>query len=167
MRGIHQARIDFLYKGPIIHPWYNRPISQIQQYIRQLFHNAPFCNRNVDTCAHHCYKMVHCEIWDWCITGFVQQTVKLAWYHMDKGCQYDYFVIKFQLPKSPKQLYCCEGVNNTHLWYRLTTAPTHYLSQLMGRCTDWHGNIYTTIIHIHVRNMTSIGWPRDCATIKR
>ena len=51
----------------------NRPISQISQYIRQISHNAPFCNRNVHMCAHFCYKMVHCGIWDWRIVGFVQQ----------------------------------------------------------------------------------------------
>ena len=26
-------------------------------------HNAPFCNRNVHTCAHFCYKIVLCGIW--------------------------------------------------------------------------------------------------------
>ena len=30
-------------------------------------HNAPFCNKNVYMCAHFCYKMVHCGIWDTCI----------------------------------------------------------------------------------------------------
>ena len=34
----------------------NRHISQIPQCIRQLSHNAPFC----DMCAHFCYEMVHC-----------------------------------------------------------------------------------------------------------
>ena len=38
-----------------------------------IMHSAPFCNRNVHTRAHFCYKMVHCGIWDWCIVGFVQQ----------------------------------------------------------------------------------------------
>ena len=52
---------------------YNRPISQIPQYIRQISHNASFCNRNVHMCAHFCYKMVHCGIWDWCIVGLVQK----------------------------------------------------------------------------------------------
>ena len=48
-------------------------ISQIPQRIIQLSHNAPFCNRNVHTCAHFCYKMMHCEIWGWRIVEFVQQ----------------------------------------------------------------------------------------------
>ena len=37
-----------------------------------IFHNAPFCSRNVHMCAHFCYKMVHCgtfvhtlrDLWD-------------------------------------------------------------------------------------------------------
>ena len=50
----------------------NRPISQMPQCIRQISHNAPFCNRNVHTCAHFCYKMLHCGIWHRCILGFVR-----------------------------------------------------------------------------------------------
>ena len=42
----------------------NRPISQSSQCIRQTSHNAPFCYRNVHTCAHFCYKMLHCGIRD-------------------------------------------------------------------------------------------------------
>ena len=38
--------------------------------MRQLSHNASICNRNVHTCAHFYYKMLHCGIWDWCIMGF-------------------------------------------------------------------------------------------------
>ena len=44
-------------------PWCfisSRPISQIPQCIRQISHNVTFCNRKVHTCAHFCYKMVHC-----------------------------------------------------------------------------------------------------------
>ena len=37
--------------------------------MRQISHNAPFCSRNVHTCAHFCYKMVHCGTWQWCIGG--------------------------------------------------------------------------------------------------
>ena len=36
----------------------NRSVSQIPQYIKQIPHSAPLCNRNV----HTCYKMVHCGI---------------------------------------------------------------------------------------------------------
>ena len=50
-----------------------KPIPQTLQCIRHIFHNTPFCNRNAHTCAHFCYKMVHCGIWDWCIVGCVQQ----------------------------------------------------------------------------------------------
>ena len=30
------------------------------------------------TCAHFCYIVVHCGIWDWCIVGFVQQVYTLT-----------------------------------------------------------------------------------------
>ena len=50
----------------------NRPISQIPECICAISHNATFCNRNVHTCAHFCYKMVHCGIYVWCIVGFVR-----------------------------------------------------------------------------------------------
>ena len=54
--------------------WSDRSISQTPQCIRQIFHNALFFfYRNMHTCAHFCNKMVRCEIWDWCIVGFVQQ----------------------------------------------------------------------------------------------
>ena len=41
--------------------------------IRLITHSAPFCNRNEHTCAHFCYKMVHCGTWNWYIMGFVKQ----------------------------------------------------------------------------------------------
>ena len=41
-------------------------------------HNAPFCNRNVHTRANFCHKMVHCEKWDCCNVGFVQQVYCLS-----------------------------------------------------------------------------------------
>ena len=44
----------------------------IPQGIRQISHNAPFCNRNVHRGAHFCYKMVHCGIFVWCLVGFVR-----------------------------------------------------------------------------------------------
>ena len=37
----------------------NRPSSQIPQCIRQISHNAPFCNRNV-----------HISVSSWCIVGY-------------------------------------------------------------------------------------------------
>ena len=72
-------------------PERNKPISQIPRFTRQISRNAPFCNRNVHTCAHFCYKMdlsvtgmcthVHISVtkwctvgvWNWCILGFVQR----------------------------------------------------------------------------------------------
>ena len=50
----------------------NRPISQIPECIRQISHNATFCNRNVHTCEHFCHKMLYCGIWHRCILGFVR-----------------------------------------------------------------------------------------------
>ena len=47
----------------------NRPISPIPQCTRIIPQNAPFCNRNVRTCSHFCYKMLHCGTWDYCIVG--------------------------------------------------------------------------------------------------
>ena len=51
----------------------SRPIPQIPQCIRHIYHNISFwlCIRNVHTCA-HLLHMVHCGIWDWCTVGFVQ-----------------------------------------------------------------------------------------------
>ena len=42
----------------LLNPPNSIPISQIKQCIRHMSHDAPFCNRNVHTCAHFCYKMV-------------------------------------------------------------------------------------------------------------
>ena len=51
----------------------NRPIAQIPQCTCPISHNTPICNKNVRMgCAHFCYKMVHCGIWDWCIVWFVR-----------------------------------------------------------------------------------------------
>ena len=53
----------------------NRPIIQIQQCIRQISQNWPFCITNVQTWAHLCKKngMVHYGMCYWCIVGFVPQ----------------------------------------------------------------------------------------------
>ena len=55
----------------------HKRISQIPHSIWYISHNAPFCNRNVHTCAHFCYKIMHCGIWDWCIVGFVKQVYRV------------------------------------------------------------------------------------------
>ena len=49
----------------------DKSVSQFPKSIWQISQNAPFCNRNVHTCAHFCYIILHCGIWDWCIVGFV------------------------------------------------------------------------------------------------
>ena len=46
-------------------------ISQIPRWIRQISHNAPFCNRNV-----HIYvKMVHCGIWGGALWGLCNRFI--------------------------------------------------------------------------------------------
>ena len=52
----------------------NWSVSQIPQCTR-----APSCNRNVHTCAHFGYKMVHCGIWDRCIVRFMWQVYYIYW----------------------------------------------------------------------------------------
>ena len=47
--------------------------------IRQISHNAPYCNRNVRTCAQYCYKMLHCGMWHQCVMGFVQRVMTARW----------------------------------------------------------------------------------------
>ena len=49
----------------------NRPVAYIPQRASPISHNAPFCNRNVHTCAHLCYKMVYCGLFA-CIGLFVR-----------------------------------------------------------------------------------------------
>ena len=73
-----RASVHFAGKGPVLQkelPCHDpcndrRTVAQIPQCISWISHNAPFCNRNVHTCAHFCYKMVHCGIFVWCIVGF-------------------------------------------------------------------------------------------------
>ena len=56
------------------------PSSLIHSHISwQTTHNAPFCNRNVHTCAHFCCKMMHHGLWEWCILGFVNKINKSTW----------------------------------------------------------------------------------------
>ena len=48
-----------------------------QQCIRQISHNAPFCNRNVHMCAHFCYK--------WCIAGYLSNALWDLWDGVSMG----------------------------------------------------------------------------------
>ena len=47
----------------------NRSVAQITQCSSIVSHNVPLCNRNVDTCAHFCYKEVRCGIYVWFSVG--------------------------------------------------------------------------------------------------
>ena len=44
-----------------------------------------FCSRNVHTCAHFCFKMVHCGIWNWCTEGFMNLVYNAIMYDMIPG----------------------------------------------------------------------------------
>ena len=59
--GIYIRAVD-LIKGPA---------AQTLKGTSPISYNVPFCDRNVEMCVHFCYKMVHCEIFVWCIVGFV------------------------------------------------------------------------------------------------
>ena len=49
----------------------NRHVAQIPQCTNPIFHNAQFCNRNVQVCT-FLLKMVYCGKFVWCIAGFVR-----------------------------------------------------------------------------------------------
>ena len=49
----------------------NKQNSQIPHCTSPISHDAPVPYPTMHMCAHFCYKMVHCEIWDWCIVEFV------------------------------------------------------------------------------------------------
>ena len=55
-----------IYVSPTYLDWatLNRPISQIPHSTFPISHNAPFSYRNVHTCAHFCFKMVHCGAYE-------------------------------------------------------------------------------------------------------
>ena len=62
-------------------------------------------------CAHFCYKMEHCGIWDWCIVGFAQR-VYSSWLNHSQIClifvnpqykKWNYFSCLYH--NDPKQFY--------------------------------------------------------------
>ena len=65
-RSRHSRRM----RNPQFHVSGKRPIGQIT-------HNAQFCNRNVHTCVHFCYKMVHWGIWSYALWDFCSKSIKL------------------------------------------------------------------------------------------
>ena len=50
----------------------NRSMAQISQCTSAIYHNAPFCNKNVHMAANFCYKMLHCGISVLGIVGFAR-----------------------------------------------------------------------------------------------
>ena len=63
-RALHQ--VDFFSQGG------ERAISQIPQCTSHLSHNTPFCNENMNLCAHFCHKTIHLVIIVWYIEEFVR-----------------------------------------------------------------------------------------------
>ena len=63
--------------------------------MHNLSKNAPFCNRNVDMCAHFCYKMMQCGIAVWCVVGFMRWVYtyvireKWCWYCLSKKSSHE------------------------------------------------------------------------------
>ena len=62
LRGVSLLKWNCLHVDPI------DLLQKITQCTCCVSHKAPLCNRNMHTCAHFCYKMVHCGIfyalWD-------------------------------------------------------------------------------------------------------
>ena len=52
---------------------FSEPSHKIPQCIRNIPHNAAFCNRNVNISV---TKWCYWWIWDWCIVGFIQGSNK-------------------------------------------------------------------------------------------
>ena len=44
----------------------NWPAAQVPKCTSHIYHNVPFCNRNVHMCAHFCYKAVYFRIYVQC-----------------------------------------------------------------------------------------------------
>ena len=83
---VSSDEMDFLHKShnvhvpyPTMHRFVTKPnlvakiwppnLITICAWLPKLVVNvsSKFCNKNVYMCAHFCYKMVHCGIWDTCI----------------------------------------------------------------------------------------------------
>ena len=82
-------------------------------------HNIPFCSRNVHSCAHFCYKMVHCETCFGCIMGFVRRVYgcypdwhsrPVMWHHQRRGIK---FPRKDSVPS--RSLTNQEGISKTRI----------------------------------------------------
>ena len=123
----------------------NRRIWEIPQYIRQITPNAPFCNRNLHTCAHFCYKMVHCQIWDYFFEGFVQQVY--WWFNSIDSVNVQWQIGDNILPQPMviyNQLGSIDSLQPNQAWQRLltnkyviTTLVPHYTLPTDYLCHSW------------------------------
>ena len=65
------VQFELIRRPPIKYtPLPNWSTSQIPQWLGQISHNALILT---EMCTHFCFKMVQCEIWDWCIVECVQR----------------------------------------------------------------------------------------------
>ena len=70
--------LDRIFRFLVI-PCGNISLAEIPQCIRQISHNAPFCNRNVHMCEHFCYSGA---LWDICLMHCVQLTINHHWFRL-------------------------------------------------------------------------------------
>ena len=124
----------------------NRPISQIPQCIIQISHNATFCNRNEHTCAHFCYKMLHCGIWHICILGFVR------WVYCMKGMM-ERGNTSLPLIPANKFVYL-SGKRSSDFGYTVeydSLWAWHYIAGYLSPSSPWgvpSGGRYTAIVTV-------------------
>ena len=107
-----------------------------KQRIRQISHNAPFCNRNVHTRAHFCYKMMHCGIWDWCIVEFVQillPQLLLVMKGFDKFLHLFWDLIITMMPNSVFILAIDNKPLTEPMLTKFSAAQTQYLQGLQSQ----------------------------------
>ena len=53
-------------------------VSVANPVMHQISHNTPFSKTDAHACAYFCYKIVHCEIWEWYNrnTAWLRDTVR-------------------------------------------------------------------------------------------
>ena len=72
-RGIHRGPVNSPHKWPV-----TRKMFPFDDVIMRLLHSPSLVTRGypeVCTRAHFCYKMVHCNIWHWCIVGLCNRYI--------------------------------------------------------------------------------------------
>ena len=76
------------------------------------------------TCAHCCYEIVHCGIWDWCNVEFVQQLCLLQgvfWTFLTEACWSSFALVNL--------FHYCH-----RLWFVTCSTTSHCLIQMVSYC---------------------------------